>query len=287
VKKGEPLLVLNRQVIGDTNNKVYQNDLIDFKPGIGSGIIASTNTSARNQAIYIDDNMYQADINQAHEEDRLYRFLDWQPYIPTAGLRVTGDMEILAKYYKADDVFTNYFLNKLTTCTLSDEITVLPAGAFLHNSNLTKLTTKATLIGKGSFSYFSNNRKIFIFTNTNVSFDAWCFYNLNNSIVIFTGTGSISVNNKCFDNVTNCNIIVLNSDEPIHASSSIYDTFSNFYTTSTNKNYLFVTPNAYSRYQTNNVSDNIPTNLLVSELAPIQRIENNNIDDLLEEADLL
>ena len=281
-KQGEPLITLSKKVVSTINseNRVSYNELRNYRPGIGD--------LAKNKAIYINDTtMYQNDLEQEKEEDRLYRFLDWKPYIATTtGIQVTGDMDILATYYKKDDVFTNYFLNKLTDCTLRDDIEVLPEGAFLHNSNLTKLTTKATNIGKGSFSYFINNtRRIFIFTNNNVTFDEYCFYNLNNCLVIFTGTGSINVNNCSFDGIRNCTIIIQNSDEPIHTNGSLFSCFSNFYG---NNNTLYVTANAYNRYRINNVNDYIPNNLNGQEsyLSIINIIDNNNIKGFLEEAGL-
>ena len=282
-KQGEPLITLSKKVVSTSNseNRVSFNELKEYRPGIGS--------LAKNQAIYINDTtMYQSDIEQENEEDRLYRFLDWKPYVSsTTGVQVTGDMDILATYYKADDVFTNYFLNKLTNCTLSDDIQILPEGAFLHNSNLTKLTTKATSVGKGSFSYFTDNtRRIFVFTNNNVTFDNYCFYNLNNCLIIFTGNGNISVNDYTFDGLRNCIIIVQNSDEPIHTNGSLYNCFNSFYG---NNNFLYITSNAYNRYRNNNITDNIPNNLNGEEsyLSIINIINDNNIQEFLREADLV
>ena len=282
-KQGEPLITLSKKVVSTSNseNRVSFNELKEYRPGIGS--------LAKNQAIYINDTtMYQSDIEQENEEDRLYRFLDWKPYVSsTTGVQVTGDMDILATYYKTDDIFTNYFLNKLTNCTLSDDIQILPEGAFLHNSNLTKLTTKATSVGKGSFSYFTNNtRRIFVFTNNNVTFDNYCFYNLNNCLIIFTGNGNISVNDYAFDGLRNCIIIVQNSDEPIHTNGSLYNCFNSFYG---NNNFLYVTSNAYNRYRNNNITDNIPNNLNGEEsyLSIINIINDNNIQEFLREADLV
>ena len=281
-KQGEPLITLSKKVVSTINseNRVSYNELKDYRPGIGN--------LAKNKAIYINDTtMYQNDLEQEKEEDRLYRFLDWKPYISTTtGIQVTGDMDILATYYKKDDIFTNYFLNKLTDCTLRDDIEILPEGAFLHNSNLTKLTTKATNIGKGSFSYFINNtRRIFIFTNNNVTFGDYCFYNLNNCLIIFTGTGSINVNNYSFDGIRNCTIIIQNSDEPIHTNGSLYNCFNGFYG---NNNTLYVTANAYNRYRINNANDYIPNNLNSQEsyLSIINIIDDNNIKGFLEEAGL-
>ena len=281
-KQGEPLYSFTKNVVSSnsSNNEITYSELQAYRPGIGS--------SAKDKAIYIDETtMYQADLNQEKEENRLYRFLNWRPYVSlTSKIPVTGDMDILATYYKTDDVFTNYFLNKLTDCTLKDDITSLPDGAFLHNSNLTKLSTKASTIGKGSFSLFNdNNRRVFIFTNNNVSFNTHCFYNARNCLIIFTGTGSINVNDYAFDEIRNCTLIVLNSDEPIRTNGQQYYSFSNFYG---NNNILYVTSNAYSRYVANNARDNIPNNLSGQEsyLSVINIINDTNIKSLLEEAGL-
>ena len=281
-KQGEPLYSFTKNVVSfnSSNNEITYSELQAYRPGIGS--------SAKDKAIYIDETtMYQADLNQEKEENRLYRFLNWRPYVSlTSKIPVTGDMDILATYYKTDDVFTNYFLNKLTDCTLRDDITSLPDGAFLHNSNLTKLSTKASTIGKGSFSLFNdNNRRVFIFTNNNVSFNTHCFYNARNCLIIFSGTGSINVNDYAFDEIRNCTLIVLNSDEPIRTNGQQYYSFSNFYG---NNNILYVTSNAYSRYVANNARDNIPNNLSGQEsyLSVINIINDTNIKSLLEEAGL-
>jgi len=262
-KQGEPLITLSKKVYSDNQDetRVLLSELNSYRPGLGN--------SAKDKAIYIDGTMYINDLNQTDESKRLYRFLTWQPYVPNnfIGLPVTGDMDILAKYYKTDDIFTNYFLNKITTCTLDDSITKLPDGAFLHNSNLQKITTKAQHLGKGCFSYFAkinNNesRRIFIFTATNINIGDYCFYNLSDSLIIFTGTGSISVGIQAFYELKRCIIIILNSNEPIH-SSSVYtsNNFQNFYTISENQNYLYVTPEAYQRYINNDINDKIPFNL--------------------------
>lgn len=289
-KQGEPIITLDKKVISniDSETLINTNELSNYIPGIGTGTLADGTTTAQELAIYTNDTaMYANDLAETNEENRLYRFLDWQPYIPVAGLRVTGDMEILAKYYKVDDVFTNYFLNKLTDCTLSDDITSLPKGAFLHNSNLTKLTTKASHIGKGSFSYFGHNtRQIFIFTNNDVTFDQYCFYGLNNGLIIFEGTGSIYINNKTLSNMTNCTIIIRNSSEPIHTNGGINDSCHNFYN---QQNKLYVTSNAYSRYSSHVGEDRIPPNLYESNLGAIITIVDSNIEyqSLLQEAGLL
>jgi hypothetical protein len=289
-KQGEPLITLSKKVYSDNQNetRVLLNELNSYRPGLGN--------SAKDKAIYIDNNtMYTNDLNQTDESKRLYRFLTWQPYVPNnyIGLPVTGDMDILAKYYKADDVFTNYFLNKITTCTLDDSITKLPDGAFLHNSNLQKITTKAQYLGKGCFSYFariSNNesRRVFIFTATNINIDDYCFYNLSDSLIIFTGTGSISVGTQAFYELKRCIIIILNSNEPIHSSTYINNNFQSFYTTSENQNYLYVTPEARQRYVNNNSLDRIPYNLNGTE-GPLNLIleinkTNPTFQNLLQEA---
>lgn len=291
-KQGEPLTTFSKPVIASSgnNNKVSYSELSRYRPGIGSEAI--------NQAIYIDNNtMYQNDLQEEKEENRLYRFLDWRPYVSsTSPIQVTGDMDILATYYKSDDIFTNYFLNKLTDCPLRDDIDVLPEGAFLHNTKLTKLTTKASKIGKGSFSNFSDNTsRIFIFTNNNVNFESYCFYQLNNALIIFTGNASIYVNDRAFNSIRNCTIIVQNSDEPIKTNGYLYDCFQSFYG---NNNSLYVTSAAYERYRANNGNDHIPfylngeesylatINVITSEVNSEDGTITTNIDEFLRRAGL-
>ena len=208
-------------------------------------------------------------------ENRKYQFLNWKPYVGEQNsLAVTGNMEIYLTYYNVDDIFTNYFLNKLTICDLGENITKLPKGSFFHSTNLTKLTTKASEIGQYSFSNFNTSsvRRIFIFTGNEITIDENCFYYLQNSIIVFNGTGQIIVNNS-FNEIQNCNILIPNTDLPIITNGNRYYGFSNFSSQNRN-NMLYVTPTAQIQYR-NNVNLNIPNNLIGERTNVVAIVDSN------------
>lgn len=208
-------------------------------------------------------------------EQRKYQFLNWKPYIGEQNaLTVTGNMEIYLMYYNVDDIFTNYFLNKLIICDLGDNILKLPEGSFFHNTNLTKLTTKASEVSQYSFSNFNTPsvRRIFIFSGNEITINENCFYYLQNSIIVFNGTGQIVVNNS-FNEIRNCNILIPNTDLPIITTNNRYYGFSNFSNQDRN-NMLYVTSAAQVQYR-NNTNSNIPNNLVGERTNVVAIIDSN------------
>ena len=239
--------------------------------------------------------MYGSSEKGIDDEERTYRFLSIKPYIPTAGISVTGNMDILITYYHKDDIFTNYFLNKIYTCDLTG-ISAIPNYAFNHNTNLEKLTTEASNIGNYSFINFTrsltddegkNKRRIFIFENTNVNFGTNCFQYLNNALIIFKGSGQITIDSNCFNQIINCRIVAYKTNNPIRVKSDVYSGFSSFTTAGTN-NILYVTSEAKEKYptSTNNNNNFVPNNLISSARTGIVSLEEATADyqALLEEA---
>lgn len=224
-KSGEPLLVFKRSVVG-ANHLIYQNDFSAFLP------------EGQNEA-------HITGIESSELEK--YAFLNLQPYIPSNGLQVTGDMDVLIKYYKTDDDFNNYFLNKLYYCDLTGITNSLPAASFFHNSNLIRLITNASNIGPYCFANFNDDKKrYFIFNADNITLGNNCFYYLNNAIIIFNGTGKITLNDYSFYQVRNCKIIIPNSDEPLTAANDAQQSFYQFLASSENN--IYVTEAAYEKY---------------------------------------
>lgn len=239
--------------------------------------------------------MYGSSEEGIDDKNRTYRFLSVKPYIPMAGISVTGNMDILITYYHKDDIFTNYFLNKIYTCDLTG-ISAIPNYAFNHNTNLEKLTTEASNIGNYSFINFTrsltddegkNKRRIFIFENTNVNFGINCFQYLNNALIIFKGSGQITIDSNCFNQITNCRIVAYKTNNPIRVRSDVYSGFSSFTTAGAN-NILYVTSEAKEKYptSTNNNSNFVPNNLISSAHTGIVSLEEATADyqALLEEA---
>jgi len=227
------------------------------------------------------------DANKA-DADRDYRFLGWKPYIPSStGLQVTGNMDICLTYYYKDDIFNNYFLNKLVDCNLGNTITSLPKAAFFHNSNLRKLRTSAATIGDYSFANFNTSaRKIFIFDAANPTFDKYCFYRIQNAIIIFLGYGAVVVDDYSFDYMNNCSILIPNSEIPIVTIGSLNNSFSSF---QSQNNKLYVkNRDVYPNYAGGSSQYNVPYNLIASERAAISQINDSNQDfhNLMQEAGL-
>jgi len=194
----------------------------------------------------------------------------------------------LLTYYKTDDYYTNYFLNKLTKCTLNN-ISSINDGAFYHNTNFVKLETRATTIGKYCFANFTNNniRNYFIFNgNGDITLGAYCFYGINNAIIIFNNTGHIIVDNSCFYRVTNCIIITPNATLPIINATDATGSFDNFLNSS---NTLYVNSTVYNDiYNSANANNySIPTYLINTAKERIVPITANNqatVNSLIEEA---
>lgn len=240
-KYGEPLLTLDKTVIGGTlvGNTVSRSELI---------------TPSEINQITIVGGELEKDLP---DEERTCRFLGWRPYIPSsAGLEVTGNMDILLTYYNVNDYFTNYFLNKLVDCDLVtnagvNKIYTLPEGAFFHNSNLKRLKCEARNIGDYSFANYgfptaslsggAAYNKIFIFNGTNetIQFGKYCFWYIQDAIILFTGRGPIKLSYGCFSNMQRCYILAPNSEYPITltAGTQRQDACVNF---GANSNLLFV-----------------------------------------------
>ena len=267
---GTPLVTFNKYVIttGVTNdNKIIPSDIASYLPTV----------AGNKDTIYMAGAEGASDAGKL-DENRTYRFLSVKPYIPTTGLAVTGEMNLYLTYYNKDDIFTNYFLNKITDCNLGD-IAVIPQYSFNHNTNLEKLITSASTVGAYSFINFSSplnpsddsKKRFFVFKDiNNFELKDYCFYYLNNAVVIFTGTGSFKVARNVFDYVQNCTIILLNTNSTI-TSNSPDSNFMSFRENSSN--YIYVTDTAFDNYPTS--QDNttlVPWNLIDSTKSNIRKI---------------
>ena len=255
---GESLLSnLKKPVIG-TGNKILPSDISSYLPTL----------EANKNTIYMAGTEGQNDAGKIDSE-RQYRFLTIRPYIPSGGLQVTGNMNLYITYYNIDDIFTNYFLNKLTNCNLGD-ISSIPPFAFNHNTNLEKLYTSASTVGAYSFATFNNlldtsdssKKRYFVFDNVdNLEIKDWSFYYLNNSVIIFTGTGNFKVTNNVFNYMQNSIIILLNTTNTITCTNLD----SNFYGFIGNNNYLYVTNSAFTKYPTTTGTNQDVPYALISE----------------------
>lgn len=269
-KAGEPLNteLIRRNVLsgGSYSTKITSNDISAYLPTANSNVA-----------------MYGSGESGIADDQRTYKFLSVKPYLTNAGISVTGDMDILITYYHKDDIFTNYFLNKIYTCNLSG-IPAIPSYAFNHNTNLEKLTTEANNIGAYSFLNFTKSlanskRRIFIFENTNVDFGTNCFQYLNNALIIFKGSGQITVDSNCFNQITNCRIIAYKTNSPIKVKTDVYSSFSSFTIAGAN-NILYVTSEAKEKYPTSINNNNIlvPNNLISSARTGIVSLEEATAD---------
>ena len=279
----------------DTGNEVvFERAVIAVDGGLSTRITASNlrkyEPNSTNKIAMVGAPEGEKDLDDA---DRLYRFLSWKPFIPSnigsTGLQVTGNMDICLTYYYVNDYFNNYFLNKLYDCNLGSTILRLPEGAFFHNSNLTKLRTSANSIGNFSFANFNtpNTRRIFIFDAANINFGSYCFYQIQNALIVFLGTGFITVDNFSFSNMRNCAILIPNSENPIIVANSADQGYA-FTSFSNNNNKLYVTRSSvYPQNTSSTFSQRIPYSLITSSGA-ISEINENNATyyQLLEEAGL-
>lgn len=274
--KTELLGSFERTAIG-SNTTVTFADLQQYMPAEGTIAINST------------------ELNIPVEE-REYQFLCWQPKVTSSeAMQVVGDTDILLRYYKTDDVYTNYFLNKITELELSENVTRLPPGSFMNNSNLTKLITYAENIGENSFSaYFKdapdNKIRYFVFKGDNVTFEEGCFYYLGtnsqstadySTVIIFEGTGQFAVKSSCFNAIKNCIIIIRNSDLPIR-QVGLLQSFSSFYG---NNNKIYVSDGARDAYNNDSA---VPDQIKNNAGSVVLRVSNNmtsgiNIKSILEE----
>jgi len=272
-KVGDPIAVLRRTVIAGTTvgNTITASALEQYKPAIN--VLAADGSNELNVPI----------------DERKYQFLGWNPRIDSNfNLRVTGDQDILLTYYKTDDYYTNYFLNKLTKCTLNN-ISSINDGAFYHNTNFVKLETTATTIGRYCFANFTDNniRNYLIFNgNGDITLGDHCFYGINNAIIIFNNTGHIIVDSSCFYRVTNCIIITPNATLPIINATDAIGSFDNFLNSS---NTLYVNSTIYDDiYNSTNANNySIPTYLINTakeRIVPITEGNQATVNSLIEEA---
>lgn len=283
---GEPVsepikTITNKTVIhtDDDTHLLKLNELNDCNPLV-------------NQSIYIDG--YSADANKA-DSNRMYRFLNWRPYLDENNpLAVTGDMDIYITYYYVDDIFTNYFLNKIVNETIT-EITNLPEGAFFHSTNLRKINLP-DIQNLGKFSFCNQNtteRKIYILgksgNNNDIVLNEYAFSYLRNAIIIFRTSGTVYVYNNSFSNAQDCILLLPDTNEPIKMyNRSQNDCFQNFIGSSY-RNQIFVTSTAYSKYINTTSTDGIPNNFKVNNRTETifnGNTEQTSVTSILEEANL-
>lgn len=231
----------------------------------GEQVVIGNSVSYNALRKYITNNTI-AMINSNEEnipwEERRYQFLNWSPFISeSSSLIVTGNMDIKLLYYDKQDYFTNYFVNKMIECNFaqSDNITILPYGAFSHNSNLERLECYVTEIKDYALSNFntvSENKRIFIFKNenNNITLGNYCFYGITSAIIIFDTTGQITMGRSCFSGARDCTLVLRNSQYAIRGNADFNDFFSQ---SGTNQNRIFVTQSAKNEYGT---SDNLIPN---------------------------
>lgn len=251
-----------------------------YKNAVNGGIYGTQITYNELSSYITDPNVYMIGASVDDEgvawAEKKYKFLNWAPYIDErAPYTVKGDTDILLMYYFADDVFTNYFTDKLINCSLDNSVTTLPFGAFTHNSNLRRLETYATNLGNYSFSNYSNsqNQRVFIFQPTgdysikttvidenntvkdftkcsngesrpsvDMNFGEYSFAYLSNAIIILNTTGQITCNAESFRNLDHCTIVC-------YSSTAIRGTDSfKFFNIAGKENRLLITDTAYNEY---------------------------------------
>ena len=261
---------LMKPVLG-SNNKIYPSDISAYLP-------------INNSNIYMAGEEGEEDANKSDSE-RQYRFLTVRPFIPTTGLQMTGEMNLYITYYNKDDVFTNYFLNKLTVCDLRSNVNTLPPYSFNHNTNLEKLYLSANKIGDYSFiglhtplnANDASVKRYFVLTANDVEIGNKCFNHLKNAVIIFTGTGNFRITRAAFDQLEGCIIILLNTDNTL-ICDDINTSFYNFTLNSSgsSQNVLYVTHTAYNKY---------PTTTGVNQEVPVYLISSNR-NGILDISDL-
>ena len=264
-----PIAVLRRVV--NTTPRVYETVN-------GEQVVIGNSISYNSLSRYLNDDtiamINSGEINTPWAERR-YQFLNWSPFInPGSSLMVTGDMDIKLLYYDKQDYFTNYFVDKMTECnfTQSDGVTILPYGAFSHNSNLERLECYATEIkdyALANFNTIQADKRIFIFKseNSNITLGNYCFYGITSAIIIFETTGQITMGRSCFSGARDCTIVLRNSNYAIRGNADFNDFLNQ---SGANQNRIFVTQRAKDEYRTN---DNlIPNGLKGVNVDSIQLI---------------
>lgn len=306
-KSGEAIYHFTKNAIGSTNNtNVFLNDFSSYLPNANNKVFMAEDPTITEQDR----------INGKDDSERTYRYLCTQPYLSNNyGVPVTGDMDILIKYYHKDDVFNNYFSNKIYTWETDNNITTLPTYSFNQNSNLVYFKSQITNIGDYSFMNFSGNynsakRRVFIFDHgiNPVVIGKGCFTNAQNCLIIFIGSGQVYVNGNTYQNISgsfnnlyNCTIIMLpknglnpvpiqaNPDSQIGAHPN--NNFTSF-VESYRQNKLYVPEATWDNYPVANNSSNypgVPYSLITDQTkSGIYKIDSykNEVNLLLEEAKL-
>lgn len=266
------ILNTNADGIPDTDNPIAI--IRGIVAGTGSknenGVDLKSYITGNELAALLTDDIAMIDSNEENQPwgTRRHRFLNWSPYVGTSAVdyyNITGDANIKLLYYDVQDYFTNYFINKLTICDLTDSvngqnITQLPVGSFLHNSNLTRLECYVTHIGQYSFSNFitsTETPRIFYFkSSSDITLDRAVFRDINNAIVVFETTGQITMGRECFSRAQNCTIVIQQTNLPIRGEADFTDFFNN-----ANNNAMYVTSTACDAYRNKTETDNYPVGL--------------------------
>ena len=250
--------------IDSSTNRLTVSELDNYNPTINKSIFIGCAFNETGTDTITTENSYVND-KAKNDNNRKYRFLSWKPYISyNEPLSITGNMNIYLTYYCVDDLFTNYFLNKIETCTLPNTITSLPEGAFFHNSNLRKITMNGVAnVGKYGFcNQDQNSQKIYIFDKPSgdIYIEENAFSYLNNSIIIFKTTGQIYVYQNAFSYITNCSILIPNSLTPIKMiNNSASQAFYQFVGTEPN-NKMYITTTAFNNIRTSGVPNSLNPN---------------------------
>ena len=249
-ENAQPLTTFTKNIVG-ANHLILPSDLNSYLPSNNNLSVACIGSNESGVAI----------------KNRKYQFLNWNPYIPADGLQVRGDMDINLMYYKTDDYFTNYFINKLVNCNLGT-VARIPEGAFNHNFNLRKLAVNTPYIGNYAFCNLNESnapRRYFTFSGSNIEIGRDAFTGLNNAVIIFDGANAqIVVDQSAFSTITNCIIIVLNSAFPIQRKPNTHDQFNYLGWQNTN-NIVYLPEAARAQYEDDN-NENIPNKLKTSNV---------------------
>lgn len=260
--------------------------------------IAPNTIAASDLASYLTDTsiaMIGADSDIGKQwTEKTYKFLNWSPYIDNNNVyTVTGDADILLMYYYENDIYTNYFTNKLVNCKMPSTITQFPRGAFLHNSALERLETDAINFYEYSCSNFGSNnilnsekKRIFIFqpaednnysvimnssgeitnweqngnglarSNKDLYFYSSSFQLMHNAIIIFNTTGTVYAADRAFYSLTGCTILSysLTGIRMLAGGESAFQEVNNNTLSDANRNEFFVTPAAYTNYYSQRVN---------------------------------
>ena len=287
------------------------NSTIIYKNAVDGGFYTTQITYSELSSYISDEHIYMIgateDDNKPWSEKK-YKFLNWAPYVDASTpYSIKGDTDILLMYYFEDDMFTNYFTDKLVTCELDNTVTSLPFGAFTHNLSLRRLDTYATDLGDYSFSNYTSanspRQRVFIFQPTgdytvetttsggdvtrnytkysngtlrptaDMNFGEYSFYNLSNAVIILNTSGRINCAANAFSRVNNCTIICYSS-EAIRGNESFVS-----FSTGIN-NTLLVSDTAYNEYRNaDSLEIDVPASLRGNN-AP-QTFSNENVASIL------